>query len=235
MSKRAWLAAALGVVAILAVGGVAYATIPSNNMIDACYAKSGGALRVIDATVEACAKKEAPLTWNVQGPKGEKGDPGETGAQGPQGPPGPQGPAGPQGEPGPEGPAGPQGPQGEPGATGPPGPEGPPGPSGVKGYVTVSTSGAIRQERSQGIEQADVVKPVDTTGLYCILNTIPDFDVVLSQPLSGHVGERLWTFDRQIVSVPSIQAGCPSGTRIVVAARSATNTPVDSHFYVVLY
>ena len=88
MSKRARLVAA-GVVALaLAVGGVAYATIPANNVIDACYSKSGGTLRVIDATVTKCSKSETALAWNVQGVKGDKGDTGDTGPQGPAGPAG---------------------------------------------------------------------------------------------------------------------------------------------------
>ena len=102
--------------AVIAVAGVAAATIPSNNIIDGCYSRSGGALRVIDGTVTKCAKNETSLAWNVQGVKGETGETGATGATGPQGP------AGPQGQPGPQGPAGPQGPVG---ATGPAGPAGP--------------------------------------------------------------------------------------------------------------
>jgi hypothetical protein len=98
--------------------GIAYATIPSNNVIDACYSRSGGSLRVIDATVTKCAKSETSLAWNVQGVKGDKGD---AGAVGPQGPAGPQGAPGPQGLPGPKGDtgaAGPQGPAGPAGAAG---------------------------------------------------------------------------------------------------------------------
>ena len=93
--------------------GIAYATIPSDNVIDACYSKSGGSLRVIDGTVTKCGKSETSLAWNVQGVKGE---PGATG---------PEGPAGPQGETGPVGPTGPAGPQGATGATGAVGPAGP--------------------------------------------------------------------------------------------------------------
>jgi hypothetical protein len=106
MSWRARLVAAGAVALALAIGGVAYATIPSNNVIDACYTKSGGTLRVIDATVTKCAKSETALAWNVQGIPGEKGEKGDTGDTGPQGPAGPQGPQGPQGPTGPAGPAG---------------------------------------------------------------------------------------------------------------------------------
>lgn len=90
--------------ALLALGGIAYATIPdANGVIHGCYGKSGGDLRVIDATVTNCAKTETSLNWNVKGATGPVGPQGD---QGPQGPAGPQGPVGPQGPQGPQGPAG---------------------------------------------------------------------------------------------------------------------------------
>ncbi|HXE94540.1 MAG TPA: hypothetical protein VN544_12130 [Gaiellaceae bacterium] len=96
------LAIAAGVLLVLA--GVAYATIPdSSGAIHGCYARSGGSLRVIDATVTNCKAGETSLDWNVQG---------QQGPQGPNGPAGPAGPQGPQGTTGSQGPAGPQGPSG---------------------------------------------------------------------------------------------------------------------------
>src|SRR6476646_10505785 len=78
------LAIAAGVLLVLA--GVAYATIPdSSGAIHGCYARSGGSLRVIDATVTNCKAGETSLDWNVQG---------QQGPQGPNGPAGPQGPSG---------------------------------------------------------------------------------------------------------------------------------------------
>ncbi len=68
--------------------------------ISACRNLYSGQLRV-PAAGTACRRYEQPLTWNVQGPKGD---------------PGPAGTPGPKGDPGPAGPQGPQGPQGEPGA-----------------------------------------------------------------------------------------------------------------------
>lgn len=95
------MAAAL---ALFAAAGVAYATIPDGNgVIHGCYTKSGGSLRVIDASVVNCKSTETSLNWNVQGPQG---------SQGPQGATGPQGPTGPQGLAGPQGPQGPAGPSG---------------------------------------------------------------------------------------------------------------------------
>jgi hypothetical protein len=131
--------AALGgaLVAMALAGGVAYATIPDDTgVIHGCYAKSRGALRVIDGSVTNCKAGETSLNWNqagqqgppgVQGPKGDKGDPG------PQGPKGDTGAAGPQGAKGDTGATGPQGPQGDTGATGPQGPKGDSGPTGPQG------------------------------------------------------------------------------------------------------
>jgi hypothetical protein len=90
------------VVAVLAltVGGVAFATIPSNGVITGCYQKSGGTLRVIDATTSNCSSKETSLSWNVQGPPGPTGSPGPSGAPGSPGPSGAPGSPGPSGAPG---------------------------------------------------------------------------------------------------------------------------------------
>jgi hypothetical protein len=88
-STRFWL-----VGAALAVGlaGTAYATIPGGDgVIHSCYAKSGGALRVIDASVTNCKSGETSLNWSQQGLPGPPGPQGEKGEQGEPGPPGPAG------------------------------------------------------------------------------------------------------------------------------------------------
>jgi hypothetical protein len=88
-STKFWLVA--GVVTA-ASAGAAYATIPGGDgVIHACYAKSGGTLRVIDASVTNCKSGETALNWSQQG---------QPGPQGPQGEPGPAGPQGEQGAPG---------------------------------------------------------------------------------------------------------------------------------------
>jgi hypothetical protein len=118
---RKMLVGAASIAAIAIVASVAYATIPnSGGVINACYARSGGTLRVIDASVTTCKQGETALAWNVQG------------QQGPIGPAGPIGPPGPQGAQGVGGAAGPQGPQGPQGAQGAQGPAG-----GLAGYEIV--------------------------------------------------------------------------------------------------
>jgi hypothetical protein len=97
--QRRLVAVLVGVVALLAVGGVAYATIPgSDGVVSGCYAKKDGTLRVIDSSTAQCKITEAALNWNQTGPPGPKGD---TGTAGPQGSQGPRGATGPQGPPGP--------------------------------------------------------------------------------------------------------------------------------------
>jgi hypothetical protein len=88
-STKFWL---VGAVVAASLAGTAYATIPGGDgVIHACYTKSGGTLRVIDASVTNCKSGETALNWAQQGLPGPKGDPGE---------PGPPGPQGEQGEPG---------------------------------------------------------------------------------------------------------------------------------------
>ncbi len=147
-----------GAAAALALGSIAWASIPDGNgVIHGCYGKSGGTLRVIDAASTTCGGNETSIDWNQmgpagapgpagpQGPAGPKGDTGatgpvgpagpkgDTGAAGPVGPIGPAGPKGDTGAAGPAGPAGPQGPKGDTGATGATGPTGPVGPAGPVG------------------------------------------------------------------------------------------------------
>jgi hypothetical protein len=65
-------------------------------VIHACKHPSGGWLRQVSGPTQ-CRRREKPVSWNIEGPKGDKGDPGEPGAPGA---PGPAGPLGPKGDPG---------------------------------------------------------------------------------------------------------------------------------------
>src|SRR4051794_21588294 len=73
----------VAVVGTLAMGGVAFATIPdSGQAIHGCYKKSGGSLRVIDSSVTNCDKAETALNWNLSGPPGVNGTNGAPGISG---------------------------------------------------------------------------------------------------------------------------------------------------------
>jgi hypothetical protein len=76
--------AAAAAAACLLVPAVAVAATSSSTpaVIHACYAKSGGALRV--ATTK-CTSTQKPLSWNTVGPRGPAGPQGKTGPQGPAG------------------------------------------------------------------------------------------------------------------------------------------------------
>ena len=77
------LAAVSSCAATLLVGGITWAAIPGDGgVINACYGKVGGVVRVIDtAKREKCVTGlEVPFSWNQQGPKGDPGTPGGDGA-----------------------------------------------------------------------------------------------------------------------------------------------------------
>ena len=59
-------------------------TTASAEVINACVKPNGG-MRIVAATTE-CRGDETPISWNVQGPKGDMGDPGMDGEPGPAGP-----------------------------------------------------------------------------------------------------------------------------------------------------
>lgn len=111
--KHALLSAAAGALAAtLIAGGVAWAAIPAGGVINGCYQKNEGLLRVIDTATDGCNAAELPISWSQTGPQGAQGPQGPKGDKGDQGDPGPQGAPGPQGERGPQGEQGEQGPPG---------------------------------------------------------------------------------------------------------------------------
>ena len=58
----------------------------AQQVINACV-KENGAMRIVSDSAE-CRAREAPLSWNREGPQGAPGEPGTPGESGPQGPPG---------------------------------------------------------------------------------------------------------------------------------------------------
>jgi hypothetical protein len=130
--------AAPAAVLVLAAGiGVASAGIPSSGgKIFGCYAKKGGALRVV-AAGKKCKENEKALFWNQQGPKGDAGPTGSGGGSTQKGQAGAKGDKGPKGDPGPKGPKGDPGPKGAKGDKGDPGAKGAKGDPGAGlGQVT---------------------------------------------------------------------------------------------------
>jgi hypothetical protein len=124
--------------ALVATAGVAFATIPgSTGVINGCYEKRTGILRVIDTEAgKRCLSFETAISWNeggTAGPQGPIGDKGPTGDRGPQGDPGEKGPVGDKGQQGDPGDKGPLGDQGALGDKGPAGDKGPIGEAGDKG------------------------------------------------------------------------------------------------------
>jgi hypothetical protein len=92
--------ALLGAVAAgLAVGGLAYGSIPDGTgVIHGCYKNTGGSLRVIDTGVGgACNASETALPWSQTGPRGTTGARGPTGSAGTNGSNGAKGATGPTG------------------------------------------------------------------------------------------------------------------------------------------
>jgi hypothetical protein len=98
------VAIAVGVVALLVVGGGAYALASSTNVtITVCVSHNGGTLY----RAKRCAKRDKQLSWSKQGPTGPQGKQGPRGIQGPQGSQGAQGVQGAKGDTGGVGPVGP--------------------------------------------------------------------------------------------------------------------------------
>jgi hypothetical protein len=114
-----------------AIGVTSNAYTDANGVYKGCVDRSGGNLRVLTPTGQACKNNEVAIDWNqvgpqgiqgiqgIQGEKGEKGDKGDQGIQGIQGI---------QGLKGDTGATGAKGDKGDPGAT---------GAAGVSGYEVV--------------------------------------------------------------------------------------------------
>lgn len=165
MTRAATLISIAMIVVLLAAGSAAgaYSGKTRSGDILTCFARSTGALRVVDHL--PCRNGETALRWNAQGMAGADGKAGRDGADGRTGADGQRGADGPRGADGAQGPAGTsgtstsaqpgaagsdgkdgaagapgeQGPAGAPGEQGPAGPQGPagtdgqPGPAGANG------------------------------------------------------------------------------------------------------
>lgn len=84
-TRRAAAIAVAAAAFALAAGSLAFAAIPgSDGVITACYDKTNGQVRIIDAT-KSCSKGESRIGWNQTGPQGVPGTPGAPGADGADG------------------------------------------------------------------------------------------------------------------------------------------------------
>jgi hypothetical protein len=84
--RRKGVLALVGVMALLAVAGVAYATIPDGGGVyTACRLNGVGTIRLIDPSgpstslLSHCTSFETQITWNQKGQKGDAGPPGQNG------------------------------------------------------------------------------------------------------------------------------------------------------------
>jgi Collagen triple helix repeat (20 copies) len=101
------VAVAFVVVVAIAVGGIAYASIPdANGVIHGCYRKTTGDLIVIDSGGKGCEEGWKPLDWNQPGQTGPTGPTGATGPTGTTGATGATGATGVTGATGATGPTG---------------------------------------------------------------------------------------------------------------------------------
>jgi hypothetical protein len=145
--RRRLLLACTGTIVVASVG-VAYAAIPNsgNGVINGCYEKKTGILRVIDAQAgKSCLGFETPISWS------QKGEPGAAGAAGAPGAVGPAGPTGPTGPRGLEGPQGPKGDKGDDGTDGAQGIQGPPGEPGAAGDDGADGTGLESYDQVDGL------------------------------------------------------------------------------------
>jgi hypothetical protein len=85
-TSRGASAAAVGILVLLVAGG-GYAIANGGGTITVCVHHNGGGLY----EAKKCAKHDANLSWNTQGPPGQQGNPGLQGPRGPQGSPGTNG------------------------------------------------------------------------------------------------------------------------------------------------
>jgi len=201
-TKRRWgrktlAGAAVGLAVLIVGGGVAMATIPgSGGVINGCYNKTGGALRVIDPGVASCSNGEAALNWNETGPQGPQGPKGDPGPQGAKGDLGAQGPSGPQGAKGDQGPTGPKG------LTGDSGKDGTSVTSAAEPPGSHCTSGGSRFTAASGTTYACNAPPAAAPGLQSF------------QLFSDIVTVCAWTDPTCGIDTgaPSVTVYCPSGS-----------------------
>jgi hypothetical protein len=195
---RRRLALVVGIVGVAVVGGAAYAAFAgSDDVIQGCYQRNGGQLRVLDpAAGDSCRNGEQSISWSQTGPAGP------TGATGPAGATGATGAAGATG------------------ATGATGPTGAAGSGGVLWFACVD-HGALDATRSSGVAGMTIATTTTPKAdYYCFdLQTTPRNAVVSTALGTGNTGGATPT----VAGTAAMAATpCPAGTD--AAVRSGINS-----------
>jgi hypothetical protein len=244
LSRRA-IVLSVAILALAVGAGVAYATIPASGsgVINGCYEKRTGLLRVIDAQAgKTCTQWETPISWNQGGPEGPPGDKGPMGDKGPQGDPGvagDKGPTGDKGLTGDQGPVGDKGPQGDPGNKGPLGDKGPTGDKGPRGDQGLPNPNAVNsdllggkapsayQEGFRYLESSFTIDPSTSTVIVC--QTAPytasgDEIAVLAGDVTLRVGSTATYLEPAVVPVVSSDDGATWATFNLMPSGGSAHT-----------
>jgi hypothetical protein len=181
---------------LLAGGG--YAIASSGGTINACVHKHGGGLYI-----GRCARHDAKLSWNIQGPQG---------LQGPIGPRGPQGPQGSQGT---------QGPKGDTGQTGPAGT--------AVGYADIALNGSIQANTTPFNVSAANVSHTPGSGVYCFVNLpFTPHSAMVAADNSFAAND---TIASVLTFNPGASPSCPVRVRTVLVSGN-TQTLTDEPFVI---
>jgi len=78
-------------------------TVSFGQQIYACKVRNAGFLRIVNQPYDCLPPVEEPVSWSIEGPRGDKGDQGPTGNKGDKGDKGDRGPTGNKGDKGDKG------------------------------------------------------------------------------------------------------------------------------------
>jgi hypothetical protein len=194
----------------VALGGTSYAAVK--------LPKDSVGTKQIKAAAVTPAKLSADAKAAMAGPTGADG---AAGAQGPAGPQGPKGDTGLKGDAGPKGDTGDAGPKGDKGDPGEPG--------SSLAYASVEPNGTLGYQGSRNVANLNIVKPANTTGVYCFVDLSFTVNNIQATPIWSYGGARIVNATGGPSGYP---VGCPQNARAKVAVFDANGTPVDDRFFV---
>jgi hypothetical protein len=219
--------------ALAGIGSAAYAAIPdSGGVINGCYLRGAGVLRVIDSPTQNCTRLETPISWSQRGPQGIQGLQGIQGAKGDTGPQGIQGPKGDTGA---------QGLQGVPGATGlkgDKGDKGDPGPAAATAFAVVAADGTLQAGRGIVLVRLDsntAVGPIYSVAFTANVNGCAIVVTVGTRGKSAFYADTptgMASF--QFIAddaFPAVEPGV--GSAIMVSTRNATGAGAQRPFQLI--